>query len=67
MLQNNPELREKLGQLWNKFCFGGISNPRISMEQIITTGYSRSPMIKAMLHHSSSSCCERYMLPSVKL
>jgi type I restriction enzyme M protein len=27
MLQNNPELKSKIGQLWNKFWSGGIANP----------------------------------------
>lgn len=34
MLQNNPELRSKIGQLWNKFWSGGISNPLTAIEQI---------------------------------
>jgi len=34
MLQNNPELRSKVGQLWNKFWSGGISNPLSAIEQI---------------------------------
>ncbi len=27
MLQNNPELKSQIDQLWNKFWSGGISNP----------------------------------------
>lgn len=34
MLQNNPELKNKIGQLWNKFWSGGISNPLTAIEQI---------------------------------
>ncbi len=34
MLQNNPELKSKIGQLWNKFWSGGISNPLTAIEQI---------------------------------
>ncbi|GJL65929.1 MAG: hypothetical protein NPIRA05_09000 [Nitrospirales bacterium] len=34
MLQNNPELRSKIDQLWNKFWSGGISNPLTAIEQI---------------------------------
>jgi len=34
MLQNNPELKSKIDQLWNKFWSGGISNPLTAIEQI---------------------------------
>ncbi len=34
MLQNNPNLRSKIEQLWNKFWSGGISNPLTAIEQI---------------------------------
>lgn len=34
MLQNNRELKNKIGQLWNKFWAGGISNPLTAIEQI---------------------------------
>lgn len=34
MLQNNPELKRKIDQLWNKFWSGGISNPLTAIEQI---------------------------------
>jgi type I restriction enzyme M protein len=34
MLQNNPELKNKIDQLWNKFWAGGISNPLTAIEQI---------------------------------
>jgi type I restriction enzyme M protein len=34
MLQNNPELKGKIEQLWNKFWSGGISNPLTAIEQI---------------------------------
>ncbi|OYY74285.1 MAG: DNA methyltransferase [Gammaproteobacteria bacterium 28-57-27] len=34
MLQNNPELKSKIDQLWNKFWGGGISNPLTAIEQI---------------------------------
>jgi len=34
MLQNNPELKSKIGQLWDKFWSGGISNPLTAIEQI---------------------------------
>lgn len=34
MLQNNPELKSKIDQLWNKFWSGGISNPLSAIEQI---------------------------------
>jgi type I restriction enzyme M protein len=34
MLQNNPELKNKIDQLWNKFWSGGISNPLTAIEQI---------------------------------
>ncbi|WP_153304080.1 hypothetical protein [Desulfonatronovibrio hydrogenovorans] len=27
MLQNNPELKGKIDQLWNKCWSGGVSNP----------------------------------------
>jgi type I restriction enzyme M protein len=34
MLQNNPELKGKIDQLWQKFWAGGISNPLSAIEQI---------------------------------
>lgn len=34
MLQSNPELKNKIDQLWNKFWSGGISNPLTAIEQI---------------------------------
>jgi type I restriction enzyme M protein len=34
MLQNNPELKSKIAQLWDKFWSGGISNPLTAIEQI---------------------------------
>ena len=34
MLQNNPELKSKIDQLWNKIWSGGISNPLTAIEQI---------------------------------
>ena len=34
MLQNNPELKAKIDQLWNKFWSGGITNPLTAIEQI---------------------------------
>ena len=34
MLQNNPELKSKIEQLWNKFWAGGIANPLTAIEQI---------------------------------
>lgn len=34
MLQNNPELKSKIDQLWNKFWSSGISNPLTAIEQI---------------------------------
>jgi type I restriction enzyme M protein len=34
MLQNNPELKSEINQLWNKFWSGGISNPLTAIEQI---------------------------------
>ncbi|MBJ2144034.1 SAM-dependent DNA methyltransferase [Delftia acidovorans] len=34
MLQNNPELKSKIDQLWNKLWSGGISNPLTAIEQI---------------------------------
>ncbi len=34
MLQNNPVLKSKIDQLWNKFWSGGISNPLTAIEQI---------------------------------
>lgn len=34
MLHNNTELKNKIGQLWNKFWAGGISNPLSAIEQI---------------------------------
>lgn len=34
MLQNNPELKNKIAQLWNKFWAGGIANPLTAIEQI---------------------------------
>jgi type I restriction enzyme M protein len=34
MLQNNPELKSKIDQLWLKFWSGGISNPLTAIEQI---------------------------------
>ncbi len=34
MLQNNPELRSLIDQLWNKFWSAGISNPITAIEQI---------------------------------
>ena len=32
MLQNNPELKSKIDQLWNKFWSGGISNPLTAID-----------------------------------
>jgi len=34
MLQNNPVLKSKINQLWNKFWSGGIANPLTAIEQI---------------------------------
>lgn len=34
MLQNNPTLKTKIDQLWDKFWSGGISNPLTAIEQI---------------------------------
>ncbi len=34
MLQNNPELKSEINQLWDKFWSGGISNPLTAIEQI---------------------------------
>src|SRR4051794_20536478 len=34
MLQNNPELKSKIDQLWDRFWSGGISNPLTAIEQI---------------------------------
>jgi type I restriction enzyme M protein len=34
MLQNNPVLKSKIEQLWNKFWSGGIANPLTAIEQI---------------------------------
>ncbi|MDA3809090.1 MAG: N-6 DNA methylase [Spirochaetaceae bacterium] len=34
MLQNNPALKSKIDQLWDKFWSGGISNPLTAIEQI---------------------------------
>jgi type I restriction enzyme M protein len=34
MLQNSPELKSKINDLWNKFWSGGISNPLTAIEQI---------------------------------
>jgi type I restriction enzyme M protein len=34
MLQNSPDLKSKIDQLWNKFWSGGISNPLTAIEQI---------------------------------
>ncbi|MEL6401052.1 MAG: class I SAM-dependent DNA methyltransferase [Cyanobacteria bacterium J06626_4] len=34
MLQNNPELKSQIDQLWDKFWSGGISNPLTAIEQI---------------------------------
>jgi len=34
MLQNNPALRAKIDQLWDKFWSGGIANPLTAIEQI---------------------------------
>ncbi|UXZ44378.1 type I restriction-modification system subunit M [Pseudomonas soli] len=34
MLQNSPELKSKIDQLWNKFWSSGISNPLTAIEQI---------------------------------
>ena len=34
MLQNNPALKSKIDQLWNKFWAGGIANPLTAIEQI---------------------------------
>ena len=34
MLQNNPALKTKIEQLWNKFWSGGIANPLTAIEQI---------------------------------
>jgi type I restriction enzyme M protein len=34
MLQNNPILKSKIHQLWDKFWAGGIANPLTAIEQI---------------------------------
>ena len=34
MLQNNPALKSKIDQLWNKFWAGGIANPLTAIERI---------------------------------
>ena len=34
MLQNNPALKNKINQLWDKFWSGGIANPLTAIEQI---------------------------------
>ncbi len=34
MMKNNPELKSKIDQLWNRFWSGGISNPLAAIEQI---------------------------------
>ena len=34
MLQNNPELKSKINQLWDKFWSGGIATPLTAIEQI---------------------------------
>ncbi|MBC2703196.1 type I restriction-modification system subunit M [Desulfobacula sp.] len=34
MLQNNPVLKSKINQLWDKFWSGGIANPLTAIEQI---------------------------------
>ena len=34
MLQNNPILKSKIRQLWDKFWAGGIANPLTAIEQI---------------------------------
>lgn len=34
MLQNNPVLKSKIDQLWDKFWAGGIANPLTAIEQI---------------------------------
>ena len=34
MLQNNPTLKSKIDQLWDKFWSGGIANPLTAIEQI---------------------------------
>ena len=34
MLQNNPALKSKIDQLWDKFWAGGIANPLTAIEQI---------------------------------
>ena len=34
MLQNNPILKSKIDQLWDKFWSGGIANPLTAIEQI---------------------------------
>jgi type I restriction enzyme M protein len=34
MLRNNPTLKSKIDQLWNKFWAGGIANPLTAIEQI---------------------------------
>ena len=42
MLQNNPELKSKIDQLWNKFWSGGISNPLTAIEQITYATHPQS-------------------------
>ncbi len=34
MLQNNPELKSKINQLWDKFWSRDIANPLTAIEQI---------------------------------
>jgi hypothetical protein len=34
MLQNNPVLKSKIDQRWDKFWSGGIANPLTAIEQI---------------------------------
>ncbi len=34
MIQNNPALKAKIDQLWDKFWAGGIANPLTAIERI---------------------------------
>jgi hypothetical protein len=45
MLQNNPILKSKIDQLWNKFWAGGISNPLTASNRSLISFYQATRRI----------------------
>lgn len=62
MLQNNPELKAKIDQLWNKFWSSGISNPLTAIEQITYLLFmKRLDELDLKRQNDAKSAGERYV------